>query len=109
MTREEYMAGNSKACDEGRSHEWLHEYYRQYITDYLRDEVLLAIGCSNILNSTDPHLNDIPLSKWDSLFTQLHWPTQKLKANGDSHSLMSAVCIAKTIAYDYREAHKNAN
>ena len=57
FTRKEYMA---KEC----THD---EYFQQFVDHNVIDYVLRGIGKDAILNSTDEHLNDIPLRKWDAL------------------------------------------
>lgn len=60
-SRRDYMAGK---CS-------LDEYYKQFLEPWVFDRVLGEIGMAALLASTDPHLNDIPLYKWDALAVQV--------------------------------------
>jgi hypothetical protein len=57
FTRHEYM------CDKV-SHR---VYYSQFITEEMVEQVKNNIGIERIKNSTDQHLNDIPLKEWNVL------------------------------------------
>lgn len=57
ITRQDYMNGQN-----------LHRaYYGQFVNDQVKREVLQFIGLPALLASTDEHLNDIPMKKWDAL------------------------------------------
>jgi len=43
------------------------EYYAQFVNDSVMARVGSKIGVDRILNSTDEHLNDIPVKDWDDL------------------------------------------
>ena len=86
------------------------EYYTQFLTDNIIDYVLKNIGLTVISNSTDTHLNDIPLRRWDALpaikqlidtekFKRLNNVTYAEHERGNFiWSLCDQICIAKTAA-----------
>jgi len=89
MTRKQYMDGDV-------SHE---DYYSQFVTPAITAIVKERIGVERIERSTDPHLNDIPLSKWDALQPVIaHEAALPMKECGDWLSMASCVCIAKQAA-----------
>lgn len=58
ITRQEYMADSSS----------LHRaYHAQFVNTRIIRLVESRIGVDAIKHSTDPHLNDIRLAKWDAL------------------------------------------
>ena len=74
------------------------EYMGQFVTPYVRERVLEAIGIDRIQSSPDEHFNDIPLAEWDKLAPRInghcaHW----LRECGDS-PVFPGVCIAKEAA-----------
>ena len=82
------------------------EFYAQFITPLVKDLVRRLIGKKSILRSTDEHLNDIALSRWDSLHTPIRQIVGKMvrEANGNSgHSLSDSVCVAKEAAKQIKE------
>jgi hypothetical protein len=99
------------------------EYYGQFVNDGVISAVVRTIGARKILASTDPHLNDIPLHRWDALagysnrqysreherFTGgllMHLVGRDLsKANGGGVSPSDLVCVAKEAARQYKEKH----
>ena len=44
-----------------------HEYYKQFVNDRVLAIVKRYIGMDAIDRSTDEHMNDIPLKKWNEL------------------------------------------
>ena len=98
ITRSEYMAGD---C----SHD---TYYAQF-GEHLTDLVAQTIGVDRILKSTDPHLNDIPLKRWDSLAPAVRWRVGRLIGEANETggvSLSDCVCAAKSAARLIQEKHK---
>lgn len=89
LTRTQYM---NKECTH-------HEYYNQF-GKYLVGLVSAHIGKQRILASTDPHLNDIPLAKWDALHPAILMAVgpKLAKANSGGISLSDTVCSAKAAA-----------
>ena len=75
------------------------DYYRQFVTPAVTQCVKDSIGIETIQKSTDEHLNDIALSRWDSIASETRFCTEPLiKLAGDFYSLSSGVCIAKQAA-----------
>ena len=90
-TRRDYIDGKVTFSD----------YYRQFITPELKKAVSEKIGIDAVIASNDPHLNDIPLKKWDNLFQDYNLKqgiALKMQEAGDFLSLAGAVCTAKECA-----------
>ena len=99
-TREDYM-GN--AC----THQ---QYYSQFVTPGIISLVQWHIGEQELLTSTNPHFNDIPMAKWDRLseWTQSYINTKEWTACENPSmvgtgkypwSLSSNICILKAAAH----------
>jgi hypothetical protein len=90
FTRKEYM---SKVC----THK---QYYAQFVTENMKNDVIRAIGKDALMNSTDEHLNDIPLKKWDRLASGVvpFYVNSAMRELGDYPTLGGLVCIAKEAA-----------
>jgi hypothetical protein len=86
FTRKQYM---ERECTH-------REYYAQFVTDTTRGMVARLIGVERLRESTDEHLNDIPLQHWDRLPITL--PRGSMQAAGDWLSLAGKVCILKEAA-----------
>lgn len=43
------------------------QYWGQFVNELVKDKVKNSIGVNTLLESTDEHLNDIPIAKWDKL------------------------------------------
>lgn len=43
------------------------KFFAQFVDDNIKQDVLNSIDLKSLLESTDEHLNDIPLKKWDNL------------------------------------------
>ncbi len=85
------------------------DYYGQFVSDEIKNEVLSFFGKKVLLSSTDEHLNDIPLRKWDALTgfrfngsEMVSRPTvlptglgAKLKESNEGLSASTLVCIYK--------------
>ncbi len=97
-TRAEYM----KDCqtDGPAAHR---RYYGQFVTDGTKYRVLQSIGLDRLMQPTDPHLNDIPLTLWDRLTPKLPGSGEFSKA-GDYYTLANGVCLAKEAARQIIEA-----
>lgn len=76
------------------------EYYGQFVTQEVFGILLSTFGRDCIVQSTDPHFNDIPLRIWDSL-PGLH-SMSDLKDAGDYLTLAGKVCIYKAAARQIR-------
>jgi len=103
-TRQQYLAGEI-------SH---HDYYSQFITDEMIEQVKQNIGIERLMASTDEHLNDIPLKEWDALSGtvfmrerlidkpkishEFHEKTKEAKEAGEGISPSTLVCVYKAIA-----------
>ena len=77
------------------------EFYGQFVTESVKKAVLCKISKTRLLASTDPHLNDIPLSEWDNLYPVMFQITARevARANESSGvSLSDMVCVAKAAA-----------
>lgn len=85
-TREQYLDN-----DHPSTHA---DYYGQYVDDNTKRILIERVGIERLLSSTDPHLNDIPLARWDRL-PALRW---NLKSRGDYLTLAGKVCIYKEAA-----------
>lgn len=88
-----------------------HEYYSQFVDDGVKARVLSSIKLSELISATDPHLNDISISRWDSVF-QPYFPryiSDKMRAAGDYPTLAGAVCIGKAAARQIIKKHKESD
>lgn len=91
FSRSDYMRG---LC----SHR---QYYAQFVTPYIKGSVRDVIGLDRLMSSTDEHLNDIPLHRWDRLSGALRVVLSIPNEYGDGkryYSLGGGVCILKEAA-----------
>lgn len=116
-TRKQYFEDLDKLREEFPGHllsqkhrekaEKLHQkYYGQLVTEGIKRVVKTAIGMERLLASTDPHLNDIPLKKWDDLYLP---NIPSMKPLGDYLTLAGKVCIAKEATRQLIEEAQGAN
>lgn len=70
------------------------EYYRQFVTQRVKNILLQSIEKNTIVKSNDPYFNDIPLGKWD----RISEGNKTLFAIDGSYSLSNGVCILKEAA-----------
>ena len=98
-TRDEYMKDSQ--TDGPAAHR---RYFGQFVTNGTKHRVLSHIGLERLMQSTDPHLNDIPLALWDRLTPQLPGSGGFAKA-GDYYTLANGVCLAKEAARQIVEEH----
>jgi hypothetical protein len=78
-----------------------HKYYKQFVTPEIRDVILTSIGLNELhwLYEKDEHLNNIPLSRWDSMAAGFRREIDtKMRAVGDLWSLGGGTCVFKTAA-----------
>ena len=102
MTRQEYLNANSTVADTFALHR---EYQAQFVTPELIAAVVSRIGREALRDSTDPHLNDIPLGRWDQLAPSVRFLIEKpLRDAGDCYSLSMAVCTTKEAARQWIES-----
>jgi hypothetical protein len=100
-TRAEYM---KDAQHEGKGPSAAHRrYFGQFVTPGTIARVVNTIGSARLMQSTDPHLNDIPLIIWDKLTPTLPGSGGFSKA-GDYYTLANGVCLAKEAARQYIES-----
>ena len=97
-TRKQYLDGK---C----SHR---EYYSQFVTAGVKSSVLSRVNKERLTNSTDKHLNDIPLSTWDGIGQLIRQEpsglSKRLEAAGDYCTQAGLVCIAKEAARQIADA-----
>lgn len=103
-TRKDYMNEpahlvGADPLDRANAHR---RYYDQFVNGQTIAHVVARIGGSNILASTDPHFNDIPLALWDKLSHGLPLAI-RFEAVGDYCTLSGLVCVAKEAARQYVE------
>jgi len=91
-TRKEYLNGE---CTH-------REFWAQFVDKRVKAHVANYIGRDAIISSTDPHLNDIPIAKWDHVGRLLLLPIT-FESVGDYCTLSSLVCIAKEAARQIKE------
>jgi len=104
ITRKEYIGAVLETKEERAA---LHNaYYDQFVTPRIINMVNSYIGEDKIINSTDPHFNDIPLEKWDRLVTGLPVGS-KMKEVGDYLTIAGGVCILKAAARQIKEQSEN--
>jgi hypothetical protein len=96
-TRAEYISDKGDDFDKHR------KYYAQYVNKWTIDAVARFIGHEALMASTDKHLNDIPLGRWDHCTVSLPL-NMRFAAAGDCSSLGGLVCVAKEAARQYIEA-----
>ena len=99
-------------CDDYMRHRCTHrEFYRQFVTPAIIAGVKWLIGEDRLLDSVDPHFNDIPLRRWDKLGDVLMStlsPTRDhllgvARATGENLSRATVVCILKEAARQWLE------
>ena len=100
FTRNDYM---SNRCSHA-------EYYGQFDSPAVRNAILRVIPMSDLMASFDPYMNDIKLSRWDSIRFDRE-TLRNLTIDGHTHThththtntqlvrpLSDIVCLTKTIA-----------
>lgn len=92
FTRDDYL---SNRCSHA-------EYYGQFDSPDVRRAILRVFPMSYLMSSTDPHFNDIRLSRWDTIRLPKETLCKLSVANGHEtsivYSLSDVVCLAKTVA-----------
>lgn len=94
FTRNDYM---SNRCSHA-------EYYGQFDSPSIRNAILRVIPVSDLMTSTDPYMNDIRLSRWDSIRLDRETLRNLTIANGHPngtslvYSKSDIVCLTKAIA-----------
>lgn len=110
FSRQNYLSADNQSAAHRR-------YYAQFVTPAVTAAVLRQISEAALRGSTDPHLNDIPLSRWDALeptmrrlcLSRMGDVNGEVRIAGGSRSiawsLSDAVCIAKEAARQWVEAN----
>lgn len=80
------------------------EYYGQFVTNMEKAQVKRVVGIDKLINSTDEHLNDIPLKTWDNMACHVGIGDE-LKECGDYFTLSCIVCVNKEAARQLIEEH----
>lgn len=99
IPRSDYMDGKVTHSD----------YYGQFVTPAV---TALVVGTLNdaVLRSNDPHLNDVPLHRWDRLAAFV--PDESLRmiaaASTGGVSLSDRVCVLKEAARRLRDQSRAA-
>jgi len=102
FTHAEYMAAPREA--QAAAHR---RFFAQGVTDGLTRLVAQIIGAEAIKASTDRHMNDIPLIRWDRLAPSVRSAALSLNKRtgaGSQVSLSDCVCLAKEAAKQWKEA-----
>jgi len=98
ITYKEYMKN---------SRELHQKFYAQFLTEEAIIYVAQYIGADKIVNSKDPHFNDIPLKLWDMLSMNLLIKSKMWKeAHDETQFIFSKaenVCLAKVAAFIIKE------
>ena len=101
MTRAEYMRPYIDDAEATRRHR---EYFGQFVSARVRALVVQGIGKPDLDASTDEHLNDIRLGRWDAMVSMLPASVpRELKEQGDYLTLGTGVCILKEAARQIKE------
>lgn len=106
MQRSEYLAQPPAKADRYAHHR---AYYAQFVTPAHFAKLKSLVGMvDKIKASQDPHLNNIPLSVWDTLAVPLPAESAKrMRACGDYPTLAGSVCVLKEAANQIREGSVN--
>lgn len=97
MTRADYMQFSSFDYTKEQRMEAHRKYYGQFVNEATISMVLTYIGAEAIKASTNEHMNDIPLRKWDCMHKILPLAIP-LRTTGECNSISTMVCIAKEAA-----------
>lgn len=76
FTRQQYL---NKEC----THQ---QYYAQFVTEYIKTQILTVFTPAELKASTDPYMNDLPRARWD-LIVNSTTPTSKLKEACKPHNV----------------------
>jgi hypothetical protein len=80
-------------------------YYAQFVSPLTISNVLNVVGKERILQSTDEHLNDIPLHQW-SRAAEMMKRSMLFKSAGDYYTDANGVCVVKEAARQFKESVK---
>jgi hypothetical protein len=102
FTRQDYLnASNNTNAERVAAHR---KYYAQFVNPRTIAFVVNWIGADKLKASTDPHMNDIPLGRWDRMVNMLPLAIRH-ETVGDYYTLGNCVCIAKEAARQWLEAN----
>jgi len=80
------------------------EFYTQFVNDSTKRDVLNRISIVRLKETECEHLNDIPLTEWDSIGLSLSLAAS-FESVGDHWSLAGLVCIGKEAARQLIESN----
>lgn len=106
MTRTEYMNTHA-GLDRVKSAALHRAYYAQFVNAATIGSVVSHIGRALLLQSKDPHLNDIPLDKWDRVGAYMPMDVT-FRSVGDYATKAGLVCVAKEAARQWIESQSEA-
>ena len=77
-----------------------HAYFLQFGTALSRNAMCGEFGPEELLGSTDEHLNDLALARWDDLARKCYplFDHDAIREAGEIYSLSTAVCTLKAQA-----------
>lgn len=102
FTRAEYLA---TAADHGACASAHRRYYAQFVNAHTIARVVESIGAAALRASTDPHLNDVPMRRWDAIAYGLPVACS-FESRGDHATLGGMGCVAKEAARQWIEENK---
>jgi hypothetical protein len=105
LTRKEYMSSHTHlvSADPAERAALHRTYYAQFVNQYTVASVVGFIGADALRKSSDQHLNDIPLERWDRAAMGMPMALS-FKAAGDSATKAGLVCVAKEAARQWLES-----
>ncbi|MGA0021607.1 MAG: hypothetical protein ACO3GW_05530 [Vulcanococcus sp.] len=99
ITRKQYLAHTAELFD---------AYFLQFAGPGYRSALSGKFGPEELLASTDPHFNDIPLARWDDAARELYPYVnhRKITEAEDFYTLSTGVCLAKAMARELISWHR---
>lgn len=95
ITREDFLSDKNT----------FHEYYGQFVTEAIKRAVLSKITMEELLESTDPHLNDIALKRWEDLPANVNYAAIRTAGDVNANTISNFICVVKTAARQLIESH----
>ena len=85
------------------------EYFLQFANPIIRRILSNSITVEQLRESKDPHFNDIPLDRWDSIAKYItpYINNERLKEAREFNSLSTRDCILKALAKDLVASSKS--
>ena len=99
ITREDFVSGKNT----------FHEYYGQFVTEAIKRDVLSKISMEELLKSTDPHLNDIALKRWEKIPAYVNYAAIRATGDVNAQTISNFICVVKTAAKQLIESHHENN